>query len=297
MPYQTELPFTKDSFRSSDNRSLGDVLPEGIALPFVKWAGGKRSITNKINEFLPANIETYHEPFVGGGAVFFAFQHKIQQATLADLNPVLVLAYLAVKNNTDALIESLENHACKHQEIDGYYMKVRNSKPEDDIDKASRFLYLNKTCFNGLYRVNKRGEFNVPEGKYSNPKICDAENLRNVSKVLQKADIMVGQFHKTISPQAGDFIYCDPPYDGTFSEYHSDGFTDTDQKRLKKSVDAWAKKGASVMVSNSDTEFIRRLYEGYYIHSITAQRNISCDGKKRGQIPEVLITSYATDCE
>ena len=297
MPYQTELFSEEDGFRSSDNRGLGDVLPKGIALPFVKWAGGKRSITGKISEFLPANIETYHEPFVGGGAVFFAFQHRIQRATLADLNPVLVLAYLAVKNNTDALIESLEDHARKHQEVDGYYLKVRNSKPKTDINKASRFLYLNKTCFNGLYRVNKRGEFNVPEGKYSNPKICDVENLRNVSKVLRKADIMVGQFYKTISPQAEDFVYCDPPYDGTFSEYHSDGFTDTDQKRLKRSVDAWAKKGVSVMISNSDTEFIRRLYEGYHIHSITAQRNISCDGNKRGQIPEVLITSYATDCK
>ena len=291
MVYQEQLFSEEDIFRSTDNRGLESLVEEN-ALPFVKWAGGKRSITDKISVLLPKNIETYHEPFVGGGAVFFAFQHKIQRATLADLNPVLILAYLAVRNNTDALIESLEAHARKHQKEDGYYLKVRDSKPEDNIDKASQFLYLNKTCFNGLYRVNKRGEFNVPEGKYSNPKICDAENLRNVSKVLQKADIMVGQFHKTTIPQAGDFVYCDPPYDGTFSGYHSDGFTDTDQKRLKASVDAWTEQGVSVMISNSNTEFIKELYEGYCIHTITAQRNISCDGKKRGQIPEVLITNY-----
>lgn len=290
-PYQDHLFSEEDFFRSTDNRGL-EPLSEGKALPFVKWAGGKRSITDKISVLLPASIETYHEPFVGGGAVFFAFQHKIQRATLSDINQELILAYLAVRNNTDALIESLEEHARKHHKEDGYYLKVRNSKPRKDINKASRFLYLNKTCFNGLYRVNKRGYFNVPEGKYSNPKICDADNLRNVSKVLQKADIMIGQFHKTITPKAGDFVYCDPPYDGTFSGYHSDGFTDIHQKLLKATVDTWTEQGVSVMISNSNTEFIKELYEGYRIHTITAQRNISCNGKTRGQIPEVLITNY-----
>ena len=160
------------------------------------------------------------------------------------------------------------------------------------IGRVSRFLYLNKTCYNGLYRVNKSGKFNVPEGKYTNPKICDEVNLRNASEVLKKTEIKVGQFDITIRPEKGDFVYCDPPYDGTFSGYQSDGFGDTDQRRLKEAMDAWTEQGALVMISNSDTEFIRELYEGYPVHSITAQRNISSNGKTRGQIPEVLITNY-----
>ena len=294
MPYQPEM-FTKDAFRSSDNRGLGEILPEGKALPFVKWAGGKRSITDKISERLPDNIETYHEPFVGGGAVFFAFQHIIKRATLADLNEELILAYDIVANDTENLIQALLIHESKHSKEDGYYLKIRDGEePENAVDRVSRFLYLNKTCYNGLYRVNKSGKFNVPEGKYTNPKICDEVNLRNVSDVLKKAEIKIGQFDKTISPQKGDFVYCDPPYDGTFSGYQSDGFGDTDQKRLKGTIDTWTEQGALVMISNSDTELIRRLYKDchYHVHSITARRNISSNGKTRGQIPEVLITNY-----
>ena len=293
MPQQTELFSEEDAFRSSDKRGLGKPVPEGKALPFVKWAGGKRSIIGKIREYLPANIETYHEPFVGGGAVFFAFQHIIKKATLADLNEELVLAYDIVANDTENLIKALLIHEANHGTEDGYYLKIRDGEePENAVDRVSRFLYLNKTCYNGLYRVNKSGRFNVPEGRYTNPKICDEVNLRNVSNVLKKAKIKVGQFDVTVSPQKGDFVYCDPPYDGTFSGYQSDGFGDADQRRLKNAMDTWAEQGALVMISNSDTELIRGLYEDYHVHSITAQRNISSNGKTRGQIPEVLITNY-----
>ena len=293
MPYQPEMFPTEDAFRSSDSRGLGETLPESKALPFVKWAGGKRSITDKISARLPDNIEIYHEPFVGGGAVFFAFQHMIKRATLADLNEELILAYDIVVNDTENLIKALLIHESNHSIEDGYYLKIRDGEePEDAVDRVSRFLYLNKTCYNGLYRVNKSGKFNVPEGKYTNPKICDEVNLRNVSDVLKKAEIKVGQFDKTISPQKSDFVYCDPPYDGTFSGYQSDGFGDADQRRLKEAVDAWTEQEALVMISNSDTELIRGLYEDYHVHSITAQRNISSNGKTRGQIPEVLITNY-----
>lgn len=293
MTYQIDMFSTEDAFRNSDNRDFGENLPEGKALPFVKWAGGKRSITSKISELLPSNIEMYHEPFVGGGAVFFAFEHMIRNATLADLNGELVLAYRVVANDTDNLIEALLEHEHNHHKEEGYYLKIRDGQePKDTIDRVSRFLYLNKTCFNGLYRVNKSGRFNVPEGKYKNPKICDSVNLKNVSSVLKKAVLKVGQFDKTISPQNGDFVYCDPPYDGTFSGYQSNGFKADDQKRLKKSIDVWTDQGVLVMVSNSDTQLIRELYKDYHVHSITAQRSISSDGKKRGQIPEVLITNY-----
>ena len=282
----------KDAFRSSDNRGIGEVLPGGKALPFVKWAGGKRSIIDKISEYLPPNIQTYHEPFVGGGAVFFALENMIKSATLADLNEELVLAYHVIADDTDSLIEALLKHEQNHQQEKNYYMKVRKQEPKDALGIAARFLYLNKTCYNGLYRVNKSGKFNVPKGKYKNPKICDAENLKKVADVLKKAVIHVGQFDLTISPKAGDFVYCDPPYDGTFAGYQAEGFGDTDQERLKICVDEWENQGASVMISNSETPFIKKLYRNYYIHPITAYRHISSNGNTRGEKPEVLITNY-----
>ena len=267
--YQTELFSDDDSYRSTDNRGL-EPLPEGKASPFVKWAGGKRSIIPAINEFLPASIETYHEPFVGGGAVFFAFEDRIKIATLADLNEELVLAYISISKHTDKLIKALEKHAQNHEVREKYYYTVRDEQnPKDPIGIASRFLYLNKTCYNGLYRVNKSGKFNVPVGKNrSTPKICDPVNLKNVARVLEKATIRVGPFHATISPQSGDFVYCDPPYDGTFAGYQAQGFGNTDQEHLKESVDGWTKRNVSVMVSNSDTPFIRKLYKDYHSRHI-----------------------------
>ena len=288
--YQTQLFPDDDSYRSTDNSGL-EPLPEGKASPFVKWAGGKRSIISTINDFLPASIETYHEPFVGGGAVFFAFEDRIKTATLADLNEELVIAYRAISQRTDEVISALEKHAANHKPK-GYYTKVRNQKPKDPVGITARFLYLNKTCYNGLYRVNKSGKFNVPQGKYKNPKICDPVNLKNVARVLEKATIRIGQFDETITPTSGDFVYCDPPYDGTFAGYQAQGFEDADQERLKDMVDLWTKQNVSVMVSNSDTPFIRKLYKNYHIHSITAYRHISSNGETRGEKPEVLITNY-----
>ena len=239
-----------------------------------------------------SNIERYHEPFVGGGAVFFAFEDRIKTATLADLNEELVLAYHSISKHTKEVIAVLERHAENHK-TKGYYTKVRDKqKPKDPVDIAARFIYLNKTCFNGLYRVNKSGKFNVPQGKYKNPKICNPANLKNVAVVLEKAALCIGQFDETITPKSGDFIYCDPPYDGTFAGYHKEGFGDSDQERLKASVDMWTKQGASIMLSNSDTPFIRRLYKGYHINSITAYRHISSNRDTRGEKPEVLITNY-----
>ena len=278
---------SKDTFPSNQ------IFPNMEVLPFVKWAGGKRSILLKISEHLPTDIAGYHEPFVGGGAVFFAFEYAIKTATLADLNKELIMAYNVVATDTDNLIEALQKHERNHIKKSDYYMQIRNKKPRKPIHIVSRFIYLNRTCYNGLYRVNKSGQFNVPEGKYTNPKICAPENLKNVAKALQKATIKLGQFDETLSPKQGDFVYCDPPYDGTFTGYQPDGFNDTDQIRLKETADLWGKQGASVMISNSDTPFIRDLYkEGYHIHTITAQRNISCNGNTRGKTAEVLIKNY-----
>ena len=262
------------------------------ATPFVKWAGGKRSIISEIRRRLPQDISTYYEPFVGGGAVYFAFEHLIEKATLADLNKELITAYRVIATDTDNLIEALRKHERNHKRKHGYYMEIRNKRPRKPIHIVSRFLYLNRTCYNGLYRVNRSGKFNVPEGKYKNPKICDSENLKCVAKALQKATIKFGEFDQTIAPKQGDFVYCDPPYDGTFTGYQPDGFDNTDQIRLKETADLWGKQGASVMISNSDTPFIRDLYKDYIIHIITAPRNISCNGKTRGKIAEVLIKNY-----
>ena len=205
----------------------------------------------------------------------------------------LTMAYHVIKTDTESLIESLQRHEENHRNKKGYYIKVRKQTSKELIDVVSRFLYLNKTCFNGLYRVNKQGKFNVPPGKFKTPPtICDPDNLRSVAKVLEKATIMVGEFDQTISPQRGDFVYCDPPYDGTFDKYQANGFNDEDQKRLKECVDTWANQGAFIMVSNSDTKFIRDLYKGYHQQIIITQRNISCNAESRGKTPEVLITNY-----
>lgn len=267
-------------------------LPKAAAAPFVKWAGGKRALIPEISKHLPTNISQYHEPFVGGGACFFSLQHLIDNAVLADSNEELVMAYHVVANDTENLIEALNRHQDNHKAEKGYYMKIRNQSPKPLLDTVARFLYLNKTCYNGLYRVNKSGHFNSPEGKYKNPTICDPKNLRDCAKVLRKATIKLGQFDKTISPKKGDFVYCDPPYDGTFTSYQADGFEQVDQQRLKQCIDDWSTMGVSVMASNADTPFIEELYKGYTVHRVTAPRNISCKGNKREKAAELLITNY-----
>lgn len=282
----------RNSFSGSAAITKRSDLRGAKAVPFVKWAGGKRSLVNVIRERLPPDISRYYEPFVGGGAVFFALENLIQRAVLADLNEELVLAYHVVSSETEPLIDLLQKHAICHNKDEGYYWKVREQEPTDPIETVARFIYLNKTCYNGLYRVNKSGKFNVPKGKYKNPKINDAENLRAVAKVLQKAQIKFGQFYRSITPQKGDFVYCDPPYDGTFANYQSEGFGRDDQVKLKETVDMWVTQGVQVMLSNADTEFIRDLYGDYFVHSVVAPRTISSNGKSREKAEEVLITSY-----
>ena len=276
---------------------ITQVVSEPRVLPFIKWAGGKRNLVTKITQLMPDRISGYHEPFLGGGAIFFGIEHRIEKATLADLNKNLILTYKVIANDVDSLIECLLKHKQNHHQDEGYYLKVRSQHNlENPIDIASRFIYLNKTCFNGLYRVNKKGEFNVPRGNYKDPKICDPVNLLNVSNALKKADIYMGQFDETISPGPNDFVYCDPPYDGTFTLYQSKGFKDEDQKRLKYCMDMWTHQGVFVMVSNSDTPYIRELYKSYNIHAITANGVISSKGSSRGQTPELLILNYEDNC-
>ena len=267
-------------------------LDRARARPFVKWAGGKRAVVPDIAQRLPESIGTYWEPFVGGGAVFFALDSRIGSAQLSDVNSELALTYQIVRNQPEPLIGLLEDHAANHSRP--YYLRVRKrSGTPTAVEVAARFIYLNKTCFNGLYRVNKAGQFNVPMGSYKNPRICDADGIRAASEVLQQASVRIRDFSK-LTPSPEDFVYCDPPYDGTFAGYDSGGFSTEEQRRLRDSALQWHKAGASVMLSNSDTPLIRDLYgrAPFTLHEITAPRSINCDGNGRDAVGELIITTY-----
>lgn len=278
---------------SLDLPGIADIHTE--AAPFVKWAGGKRGIVSQLEPHFPEQIPCYWEPFLGGGAVFFAFHERMERAVLSDANEELVIAFHVVRTNVEALILRLKAHAIEHHQDEGYFKAVRKQKLRYDIEIAARFIYLNKTCFNGLYRVNASGQFNVPKGNYKNPKICDEDRLRAANKALQIAQIRVGDFARTVEPRADDFIYCDPPYDGCFTGYRPDGFDDEDQKRLKRQADVWLAGGSGILISNARTAMITKLYKGaaYQTHVVKAQRLISADASTRGPTDEVVIFGNA----
>lgn len=272
--------------------------------PFVKWVGGKRQLLKQFRdlelyppEFFNPIENTYYEPFVGGGAVFFDLLPE--HAELSDLNRELVIAYNVIKNNVDELIELLKQHRYDKE----YYLDIRAKNIDElqDIEIASRFIFLNKTGFNGLYRVNRKGQFNVPFGRYKNPVICDEENLRRVSKALQNVTIKHQDYSSVLkSAKKGDFIYFDPPYyplnqTSSFTAYTSEKFLEKEQIELRNTFITLHKRGCYVMLSNSDTLFINDLYaniDGVTIHKIIAGRAINSKGSRRGKITEVLVTNY-----
>ncbi len=272
--------------------------------PFVKWVGGKRQLLRQFRElglYPPEDFNpitnTYYEPFVGGGAVFFDLLPK--NAELSDLNNELVATYNVIKNNVDELIQSLQKHIYDKE----YYLEVRAKKVEDlsDVEVASRFIFLNRTGFNGLYRVNKSGQFNVPFGRYNNPVICDEDNLRRVSDALQDVTITHQDYKQVLkTAKSGDFIYLDPPYypinaTSSFTSYIAEGFLEKEQTELRDTFVKLHEKGCFVMLSNSDTPFINELYsglDGITINKITAGRSINSKGSGRGKITEVLVTNY-----
>lgn len=272
--------------------------------PFVKWVGGKRQLLKQFRdlglyppELFDPTTNTYYEPFVGGGAVFFDLLPE--RAELSDLNRELVVTYNVIKNNIDELIFSLKQHIYDKE----YYLEVRakNVNKLSDIEVASRFIFLNRTGFNGLYRVNKKGQFNVPFGRYSNPVICDEENLRRVSRELQNVIIKHQDYTSVLkNAQKGDFIYFDPPYyplnrTSSFTAYTSESFLEKEQTELRDTFVELHKRGCYIMLSNSDTPFINDLYseiDGATIHKITAGRAINSKGSGRGKITELLVTNY-----
>jgi len=238
-------PATIMPFDDVLRRTRRPFLDKAPALPFVKWAGDKRAPIPDIAKHFPDRVGTYWEPFVGGGAVFFTMADRMDRAILSDRNEELVIAYRVVKDQVEDLIDALGAHERGHR-AEGYYLRVRGQEPTDPLAVAARFIYLNKTCFNGLYRVNKQGRFNVPKGKYRNPDICNPDRLRQASAALAKATIRPGDIDTVVTPGAGDFIYCDPLHDARFAGYQPGGFTEADRERLRNAARGWRDAGARV---------------------------------------------------
>ena len=278
---------------------------------FVKWAGGKKQLLKQFEPLYPKKFGNYFEPFVGSGAVFFhirktdhakksMYSEPKREYFLSDSNPDLINVYKDVRDNLNDLIRRLKIHKVKHDEDTNYYYEVRDefNRKSEGIERSAQFIYLNKTCFNGLYRVNSKGEFNVPKGSYKNPVIANEKVLKEASRLLQGVKIECMPFEKTEKlPEKGDFIYLDPPYfplspTASFTSYTQQDFSADDQKRLSEYYRRLDAKGCLLMLSNSDTDYIKGLYEGYDIQKVLATRMINCNASGRGKIFEVVVRNY-----
>lgn len=271
--------------------------------PVVKWVGGKRQLINDLIPLMPKRITSYCEPFFGGGAVLFAIQP--QKAVINDINADLMLMYKVIKNDVDQLIFDLSTH----ENTADYFYALRDLDRDkqhynelSDVKKASRLIYLNKTCYNGLFRVNSSGEFNTPFGNYKNPNIVNEPVLRAVNHYFNTCDITFysEDFASILSNlKKGTFVYLDPPYDpvsesANFTGYNKGGFNRKEQIRLKECCDDLNKKGIKFMLSNSATEFIKNLYSDYYITTVKAKRAVNSNASKRGCIEEVVVRNYVS---
>lgn len=260
------------------------------ARPFVKWAGGKRSILPVLLERVPARLVTYAEPFVGGGALFFALRAAgfNQPAHLSDSNERLVTTYEVVRDDVDALIDVVAFHAERHDEC--YYKAARRelSVETDPLKVAALLVYLNKTCFNGVYRVNRAGDFNMGIGTLDSSGVLDAENLRQASAALQGVTVARGDFADT-DPVPGGFYYLDPPYHGTYTSYTTSRFDEDDQRRVAEFCRRIDAAGGMFLASNADTPFIRSLYDGFGVDVVMARRTVSCAAHQRGRTGELLV--------
>ncbi len=267
--------------------------------PIVKWVGGKRQLLTEIMPLIKKNCSMYVEPFVGGGAVFFDLQPK--KAVINDFNSELINVYMIVRDFSEELISELEKHNSNNSEEYYYEIRALDRTPEfsklSNIEKAARILYLNKTCYNGLYRVNSTGQFNSPYGRYKNPNIVNPVSIRAMSKYFQSNEIEIrhGDYRDTLQElHRGAFVYLDPPYmpissSSSFTGYTENGFSYEQQLLLKKECDKLREKGISFLQSNSDCLEIRELYRDYSIKTVHAKRTINSNAKKRGEINEVLI--------
>ena len=291
------LPTTA-SIQDKDRDTGQPIGLVAAARPFLKWAGGKSRLIEQYRPFLPTDFQRYHEPFLGGGALFFHLAPQLQaqrkRAYLSDLNPELVNVYQCVRDRLPPLIDRLSIHQQQHSEP--YYYRVRATLETEPVARAARFIYLNKTCYNGLYRENSKGQFNVPIGRYKNPKICAPKLLQAASAALQIADISEQPF-TAITQQAKnhqDFVYFDPPYHplsetSKFTAYSQYRFAAESQTTLRDIIRQLVSQNVQVLASNSDCPFIRELYADFDTQTITAARSINSKASKRGKITEVLV--------
>ena len=290
-----------------------------LVKPFVKWAGGKGSLISQLKNFYPFEIDNikidkYVEPFVGGGAVLINILQKydIKEVYAFDINMDLINCYNVIKSNVEELIEELEKKensflVLENKEREEYFYKIREeynsynlSENDINVKRASEFIFLNRTCFNGLYRVNSKNQFNVPYGNYSNPKIVDEELINSISDYLNsnEINIMSGDFEESLNTvKEGDFVYFDPPYiplneTSSFTSYTHEGFSYEDQVRLRDTVRKLTEKGVKVMVSNSSSELTIELYREFNIHYVDVTRTNGAKSTSRGVVKEVIITNY-----
>jgi DNA adenine methylase len=285
-----------------------EASPAAVARPFLKWAGGKTQLLPPILERAPRSIETYYEPFLGGGAVFFALMADPalapRRAVLNDMNHELVTTYEVVRDRLDDLLARLELLATGYleagdEERASIYYAVRDEQRSAPVEVAARLIFLNKTCFNGLYRVNRRGRFNVPHGRYRKPNILDRDNLVAASAALQVAELTCGDFEAACAGAApDDFVYFDPPFHplsdtASFTAYTEGAFDRDDQLRLKFCIDALRDRGVPTMLSNSPHEWVVGAYEGshYRVERAPARRAINSKGDRRGAIDELIVTT------
>ena len=272
-----------------------------IEIPtFVKWAGGKKRLLKELEKLFPRRINRYFEPFLGGGAVFFFVKQKYNPSysRISDKNPELINTFLVVKNTPEKLIKKLGKHKKRHS--NSYYYKIRSVDPKNlnKIDRAARFIYLNKTCFNGLYRVNSKGQFNVPIGKYKNPEVFNEKKILLAHSLLRGVKIVRQDFEKVENfVKKGDFIYFDPCYNPKirtiiFNNYTKEGFLEKEQIKLADLFKRLDKKGCMLMLNNSNTALVKKLYKDYKAKIVRCGRSINCKGDGRGKIKELIIRNY-----
>lgn len=283
---------SKTGLKPSTGNGVFKQLTKKSTRPFLKWVGGKTQLLDELKKYIPKNFNKYIEPFVGGGALLFDLAP--QKAIINDANEELINAYTVLRDDVDALINELSTYVYCTEFY--YRMRAKNPKNLSKIERAARMIYLNKTCFNGLYRVNKKGEFNVPIGRYTNPTICDEEKLRNAHLALQNVTIECTDFIKVLLKYAekGDLIYIDPPYHpvgkhSDFKRYTKDFFYKEDQIALKELIMELKRRGCFVIASNSHCEFILDLYKDFDIKVVNAKRYINKIAERRNNINEVII--------
>lgn len=276
-----------------------------MSRPILKWAGGKTQLLPELVQRIPCTSGTYYEPFIGGGAPFFCFseQHRWKRAVISDSNAELTNLYRMVRDHTGKLIDRLIAYLLEpNWNTRGFYEAVRAAEPEDDIERAARMVYLNKTGFNGLHRVNQAGKFNVPFGRYRKPRLYDADNVWACRRALASVEIRTGDFEAALADATeGDVVYMDPPYvpvssTSNFTAY-SGKFGAAEHERLANSCRALVQRGVYCVVSNSDTPMVRELYQGFELFSVEARRSVNADATKRGKITELIIVGEPSGYE